>query len=80
MAFDHDQDMEQFLQSVIDSGFLPPHPEALASVINTLWLPTIGERPGTLVAPMSSEIRNLQRKEQGPSCRVAVVSLCSACY
>jgi hypothetical protein len=48
MAFDHDQDMEQFLQSVIDSGFLPPHPEALASVINTLWLPTTGERPDTL--------------------------------
>lgn len=48
MAFDHDQDMEQLLQSIIDSGFLPPHPEALASVINTLWLPTLGERPDTL--------------------------------
>lgn len=48
MAFDHDQDMEQLFQGIIDSGFLPPNPEALASVINTLWLPSPGERPETL--------------------------------
>jgi hypothetical protein len=48
MAFDHYHDREQLIQSVIDSGFLPPHPEALASVINTLWLPFPSERPDTL--------------------------------